>query len=346
MIKLTKLAQIIESDLNNAITGNREFKIYADVGDFKKSYKAYNSNEITRYINGILEAMAPSILPIRNLQAMTQTYRVSFVLDMAVLNKDENGNYIEVEQVRSVLEQYVAAKNGTSFTTSDDNGESFEFTADFGGVITGTASQLSPLGQVLPIYLDVSFTIVENGVNTNTVEFYLNGENLFFESYSVTRVRTCETNMVANEKSTKTLAQANGLSVTFKKPLLQSKMSLELEDDLYNGGMNKAYCFQRVRGDKKRNYIVIIGNNVESGALAQNIGQTIDLVEGKQNELEYGDEWTIEQVSGASAEITLDKASTYVVFWGDGASEEISVSEKATHTYATDGSHTIRYIKF
>lgn len=349
MIKLTKLAQIIESELNKSIDGNREFRIYADVGDFQKSYKEYNSNQVTRYINGILEALAPSILPIRNLQALTQTFRVSFVLDMAILNKDANGNYIEVEQIRDVLERYIADNNGISFVVSDDNGESFEFTPAFNGVITGTASQLSPLGQVLPIYLDVSYTIIENGVNTNTVQFILNGENLFFESYSVSRVRMCETNMVANEPSSKTLAQSNGISITLKKPLLQSKMSQDIENDLYAGTMNKAYCLQRVRGNKKYNYIVIIGNNTENGALAQNIGQSVDFVEGKQGELTYDANWTVEEFTATDQNkmelISLVAQRTYVVFWGDGTSEEVSKTTSATHTYEKNGTYTIRYIK-
>ena len=62
MIALTSIANDIETKLNNLLanTDNRSFKIFADLGDFQKTYKAYNSNEITRYINGVLEAQTPS----------------------------------------------------------------------------------------------------------------------------------------------------------------------------------------------------------------------------------------------------------------------------------------------
>ena len=90
MIALTSIAELIENTLNSL--GDKTFRIYADIGDFQKSYKAYNSNQVTHYINGVLESLAPSVLPIKNLQAMTQTFRLSVVADVALLNKDDNGN--------------------------------------------------------------------------------------------------------------------------------------------------------------------------------------------------------------------------------------------------------------
>lgn len=282
MIALTSIAELIENTLNSL--GDKTFRIYADMGDFQKSYKAYNSNQVTHYINGVLESLAPSVLPIKNLQAMTQTFRLSVVADVALLNKDDNGNYIEVEQIRQILQDYITQSNGVPFALADGS-ITFELTPSFSGVIVGTASQLSPIGQVLPIYLDFSYSIIERGINTNNVSFLVNGENIYFDTYSTTRKRECDVNMFPNDNYAKGLAQSNALSFTFKAPLLNATVSQQLEDDVYSGIQNTAYCVVRIRGEKQNAYIMIIGENTESGEMSKNIGQTISFIEGKREEV-------------------------------------------------------------
>ena len=108
MISLSQVTQTIQDGLN--AIGDREFVIYNDVGEFKKAYREDGSNTITRYVNGIMEALEPTLMPIKNLQIVTQSFRVTFVLDMDALSKDETtGNYIEVAQIRSILESYIAS---------------------------------------------------------------------------------------------------------------------------------------------------------------------------------------------------------------------------------------------
>ena len=358
MIALTSIANDIETKLNNLLanTDNRSFKIFADLGDFQKTYKAYNSNEITRYINGVLEAQTPSILAIKGLQAMTQTFQVSFILDVEALNKDVNGNFAEVEQIRNILQTYIATYNGQPFAVVDGT-ITFELTPTFSGVIVGTESQISPLGRALPMYLNFSYTIIESGINTNNVEFILNGQNLFFESYQVSRVRTAETNMLATGNNSKTSVQANGISFTIKSPLLSSQISQAIENDVYAGKGNQAYCLQRKRGSTTYNYIAIIGNNSETGEIGKNIGQAIDFVEGKIDILTYGTGWTELTASGANYSQDYGATKPIVVFWGDGTSETIiqpTITDihlytmpTLTHTY-TDGkaTHTIRVFSY
>ena len=152
------------------------FKVFADMGEFQKEnyYKADNSNDITKYVNGILEVLSPSILPIKNLQVLTWSTRVTFVLDADMLNKDDDGNFLEVTEIRAVLQKYTANNNGVPFSYTDKNDVIFEITPSFSGVSVGEISQLSPLGNALPMYLDLSYIMVESGVNSNAVEILLN----------------------------------------------------------------------------------------------------------------------------------------------------------------------------
>ena len=103
VIELKDLATIIQNGLN--ALGSNVFKVFADMGEFQNYYKADNSNDITKYVNGILEVLSPSILPIKNLQVLTWSTRVTFVLDADMLNKDDDGNFLEVTEIRAVLQK-------------------------------------------------------------------------------------------------------------------------------------------------------------------------------------------------------------------------------------------------
>ena len=351
MIALSTLTKQIQNGLN--AIGNKEFAIFTDVGEFRGAYRGENSNNITRYINGIMEAMSPTRLPMKNLQVITQSFRISFVLDVALLEKDKNGEFIEVQQVREVLEQYIKLNNGIPYYLTDNENNQFEITPTFSGITVGTTQQLSPLGETLPLYLDFSCVFVQGGTNTNTVEFIVNGENMFFQNYSITRTRTAETNMIANEKSSKTLTQANGISLNLTMPLIDTNQSKEIEDDVYNGTQNQAICVERYRANAKNPYncyIMIYGNNSETGAIGQNVGQTVDFVEGKADELNYSDLWNTTKVvidNNLTYDLTLVPTSkTIVVFWGDGESSKVNSNygetETISHNYKKQGNYTIR----
>ena len=334
---------------------DREFVIFNDVGTFQHEYKAQNSNDITRYVNGIFESMQPTIMPIKNLEVQTQSFRITFALDVAILHKDLNGNYKEVEEIRNILEQYIAQNNAIPYLQNDDNNKSFEVTPSFGGVTVGIETQMSPIGRMLPMYFDFSYVFVESGVNTNTVNFIINGENMFFQEYSSTRLRTAESNMYAKQKSQQTLVQANGISLNLKLPLLNTTQSKKIEDDVWAGTQNQAVCVERYRdgsNTKYHAYIMIYGNNSESGSLGQNIGQGVDFVEGKPSELTYGTGWGFVPVEGSSKTFTLPNVNNAVViFWGDGQVErkDMTVTPKPTsaeHTYSQSGEYTIRYFSY
>ncbi len=342
MIELKKLAEGIESSLN-AISKSNIFKIYADMGDFQEY--ARNVNDYKKYINGVLESLAPSILPIKSLQAITQTIRLSLILDVEMLGKDEDGNYIEVEDIRAVLEQFMGANNGVPSALIDSLGVTFEITPAYSGVTVGEVALLSPIGKCLPIYLDGTYTIIESGVNSNGVTFSLNGQPMFAQAYTMTRVRTAEANTFSDEKNSKTFIQTNGLSVNIRTPFLSNQIGELIEDDILDGGNNKAQWLQYKRGQKERNYIVVFGTNEASGEMGKNIGLSVPMVEGRPELLEYSEYWrTQEVVATAGIPVSIGELTPGLIgvcWWGDGTNSS-SDDGIFSHTYSESGTYEIR----
>ena len=351
MIELKTIAKTIENNLNTLLAndGGQQFKIFADLGEFQNYYKAQNSNDPTYYINGILEALTPSLLPIRNLQALTQTIRVTFALDVELMNKDTDGNFVEVTEIRKLLMKYIASANGIPFplseTLTNNTTMTYEVTPSFNGVTVGEIAQLSPIGEILPMYLDLVYTFIQSGINSNSVQIFLNGESLYFEKCSLSRVRLAESNTFAGGKSTKTVIQNNGLSIDLNAPLLDTTQSGVIEDDVLDGGNNVAQCVQYVRGTKVRNYIMVFGNTTENLEMAKNIGANVSLVEGKQDILSYNEHWQTYSVTvGAGQTVTIGTAVSEfkgVAFFGDGTSGT-STTGTFEHTYENAGTYIVR----
>lgn len=346
MIELKNLALNIENALNGLIDLNgQSFKIFADLGDFKHYYKPETNNDVTRYINGIMESFPPTILPIRNLQVTTQSARITFALDIELLNKDEYGNYVEVTEIKRLLASYIAQTNGRPTVMSDAIGTTFEVTPSFNGITVGEITQLSPIGEMLPLYLDLSYTIIESGINSNSVEIFVNRENLYFEKIGIARTRVAETNTYAGEKTTKTTIQNNGISFDIMMPLIDTPQGNKIEDDIMKGGNNEAQLVQYKRGGKIYNYIMVFGNNDLNLEIAKNIGTKISLVEGKPDVLEYSNNWTYQVVNVVAGQtVTIGTEVDEfdgVAFFGDGESAS-SDTGIFTHTYEKAGTYIVR----
>ena len=275
MIETKEIREWLQANL---VDDDFEFAIFSDVAEFKKAYKDEYSNDAIHYVNAIIDPDVPTILPIKNLQVATQSVTVHFVFDIDILSKDANGNYIEVDNLKRVLSDFITAKNGLPFTLTN-NSVSFEVTPQFSGLTDGLASQLSPIGNVLPVDMGITFTLVESGINSNNVSIKFNGEDLFYQSASITRTRMAETNVMGSGNATTTAIQSNSFNLHINSPLLSSTQHLVLLNDNLSGGQNKANVLQITTPYQTKTYIVTTGENTLSLEPAKNIGIAFDLVE-------------------------------------------------------------------
>ena len=292
MISAEQIASFIESGLNS----NADlFRLKANVGDFEKALRDENSNNMIEYVNGILKLGDADRMAIKGLQAYTQSAQVEFIIDLEKLDKvqaDENNPYNEdypqVHLIESIITQYIQSNNANSFNLTDSGGVSYEITTNYGGVQVGTPELISPLGHCVSVYFYATLTIVESGINTNNVEWYINNERIIIQNYSCTRKREIESVIAYGTDVNHSIAQSNGLSVALIRPMLNNDISRLIEQDLYSGVANTCYLVTRKRGTLEKSYKMIIAENSESGEIGANIGSTIHFVEGNETLMDYG----------------------------------------------------------
>lgn len=334
MITIKQICENLERQLNNV--SNLRFKIFADVGEFKKGCREDGSNDIERYINGVCEALPPDIVPIKNVTVATQSVQITFAIDIDLLDKDENGDYVEVDTAKAVLNDFGGEINGQPFAMADAEQRVFEVTPAYRGITVGEASQMSPIGNVLPLYVDFEFTIIESGVNSNSVSLILDGENLFTQSVTIHRTRMAETSMFESKSASRSVTQSNGVSLSVIMPFFDTPVCKAIERDILQGSMNEAHYVEYGRTDGiKAYYIMSFGNDTLSLEPAKNMGLTFDLVQGKEEDLKYGNQWSMHEIVKGDYSVTKNEGDTkVVVFWGDGTIQEI---DSITNHFYHDG---------
>lgn len=296
MISAEQIASVIESGLNS----NADlFRLKANVGDFEKALRDENSNNMIEYVNGILKLGDADRLAIKGLQAYTQSAQVEFIIDLEKVDKIQadnenpyNEDYPQVHIIEGIINQYIQSNNADSINLTDSSGVSYEVTTNYGGVQVGTPELISPLGHCMSIYFYATLTIVESGINTNNVEWYINNERVIIQNYSCTRKREIESVIPYGQNDNKSIAQSNGLSVALIKPMLNNDISRLIEQDLYSGVANTCYLVTRKRRISGNSYIensykMIIPENSESGEIGSNIGSTIHFTEGDETLMSY-----------------------------------------------------------
>lgn len=347
MIETGVLAKILQDGLN-ANSDNIVFKIFADDGKFQKAVRQINT--ITKYVNGVYTVISSDLLPFKALNMYTITATLDLIVDVENRSTDENGNYIQVEKVKKILNNYGNANNGQIFTIT---GLDYQISAVYNFATVGTEQVLSPLGRCIPVQMWIRYQFVENGVNSNSANIYINGESIPVQIGSITRLRTMTNNNYSGDIATKATGEQNGLSIDLTAPLLSTNFGKELTEDVLNGGNNKAYLVQVGYNTKNKAYLMALGTNVSNFEINKNVGQNFSLVEIMP---EIAD---LSGISSITANIEAD-ASAYTltssiptirnctVIWGDGTTSfvertDFNNSFVVSHTYSTIGVYTVYY---
>ncbi len=349
MIDTLYLTNFIENQLNQNSLGLK-FMIFSDEGDLIKPIKYGNVK--TSYNQGLLEIISSEITPIKNLSFQTITAQLMLLVDLVDLDTINTGNNNRPQSesllnVKQSIYEMIDRLNGQTLPIEID-GRTYALTMILRQPTDGQKTALGGINECLPIYLSMTFNFFENGVNANDYEVIINGENIYFTSAVVSRVKVTEQNPTIYGKSTKSSILTNGIGIDFVMPQLVSGISEDIEDEILSGEDNNAYCVILKRGEKQRPYICVNGNIVQNidRANMKNIGFNISMVEGIEEILNYKENvWILDEISitEENQDVELHNISNeeVVVFWGDG-NYTITSDILINHTYNQAGVYTIR----
>lgn len=309
---------------------SKNFKIFADEGELKKSIKEYGKQP-KKFTNGIVEIISSSLIPIRGIRLNTYSVQLSLYIDLAMdgVNEDkESYNLIAIRD--NIISKIIEDKNGTTSMVNIDN-VSYSQSMTINYPSNGTKTEIGYISDCLPIYWTFNFAMFEDGINANNCKLIINNTDIPFTRLVITRKRTAEQDNFAGDSSSKVIMQMNGLSLDLVMPALSNnEFSNLVMADVLNGG-NVPFSVKVETPNYTKRFIGVLGDTQASLDIATNVGYNLSIVEGKPEILDYDSKWQIkEHRAGVTIVIDLEKKST--VYWGDGTAEELEAGTHS-HTY-------------
>lgn len=300
MIELKKLAERLEAQLNDGLTGDISYKLFTDTGTFKKGIRYYNS--VVTYINGIYSNVSSDISNVydgaNGFLVGSMTNQAVFVVPCkdddynvySVIHHPEGtaeselmeiGNTDFIALIRKRLDD-IAAKT-LYFTETDSENKSYDVSVSFQLADTGIREQLPELGDCFTFSMQCFYNIIENGDNSRKWKIYLDDIILPYSSMSLQRQTTNETTVYANKgRSTSTLIVADTFSCGIEIPSLLMDFNRIVKDFLLNGSNGYAHVAKIVAGDTTVYKLVVLSEDTATASGVLNVGLKLQLNETKE----------------------------------------------------------------
>ena len=353
MIGLETIRDNIQTTLNANQFG-KVFRLYTNDGEFKKAFR--DGNDITEYINGICRVSNSSLTPLKSLSILTMSVEVEFCVRVDNLEKDANGNYIEVLNIQALCENFVNSQNGQTITLTEEN-KTYVLAVNTEMPIVGVERLVTPLGKCLPITLQIFYTMVENGVNSSNVSLYIGGEEVPYTDLTIDRVFVNTVAQKATEEVGKTINEQNSVSISFVAPLTTTALGKDYTDIILDGGNNVALpvTIDYKSLNKKANYTMTFSSLKHTSSGVQNVGVQGTLVEVDTNVADFKTlnigKWSHKnitinkQYADQYAVVQIINDANYYIDWGDDINESgktPSTGEPTiAHNYTSDGDFVI-----
>lgn len=353
MIGLETIRNNIQTALNTNSFG-KVFRLYTNDGEFIKAFR--DGNEITEYVNGICRISNSSLTPLKALSILTMNVEVEFCIRVDNLEKDVNGNYLEVLNVQALCENFVNSQNGQTITLTEKD-KTYVLAVNTEMPIVGVERLITPLGKCMPITLQLFYTMVENGINSNDISLYIGNEEVPYTDMTIDRVFVNTVAQKLIEEVGKTANEQNSVSISFIAPLTNTPLGKDYSNILLDGGNNVAFpvIVDYKTLNKRKEYTMTFSSLKNTSSGIQNVGVQGTLVEVDTNVADYRD---LNTIQWESKEITvnlqhadsyfnisgIEKDNIYFIDWGDGnisSGTSTGLLPGVSHNYAQSGTYVV-----
>lgn len=249
MLGIEDFGKQLENDLNviaSTITGAIPFKIFTNLGDYTEAYRydnAGNTNAVAQYQYGILRVLPSEIVPVKGLAIQNFIFQLECAVNIDASEKDDNGNYLQVVYTQEILNNYAQSYTGTTTTIEGIDGKSYTIAYAINPcTVSSVTMTTSDYGEVLPIQITIEVGAVENGVNLNDIDVFIDGEAVYPLSIQATRKRIPNENSFSDKTSTSVGILQNGFGLDMIVPALYNNLGETILDDIYMGKDNVAHC--------------------------------------------------------------------------------------------------------
>lgn len=310
MLDFDKLRKLYEKE-----TG---YKFYHDYGEISEEVLAYRKrNELVYPVFGMFRTTPVQLTPVRGSFVGVVTANIT------VLCRPDM-----IDEVRQKLNETAERLNGSTGQL-----DGYTYTYNMETCAVGEEIRDNILDYTVPIEQNITYSIVEGGVSSYSVQVWIDGFQL--PALSVMQTRTRTSSMYAGEDMVGRVgvqAESYGLDITL--PWISGGIVDVLRRECSHGSKNRAHAVVVDNNGDVSAFMMICGNVVTSAQPPLNAGLTISLVEAAPETVRIPGWWKEYKPSGKVLLIpTANMNAGDTVLWGDGAGEVWGGEQLLYHYY-------------
>lgn len=266
MIGLTDLTQDIQNGLNENANG-LTFNLFSDTGKFKRAYK--KTNAVTDIINGVVSIVSSETTPnVDGMLISSITSRVEVVIRLkdeeddiqqsierdGKINEEivENGNTTYIKLVRNALSEFTQDQ---SVETMKAGGKTYTVSKAYNFAETGVRSQRDRTGDSMTFVFYAYFNIIENGQNSHSFVFKLDGQIIPYQQCTVSRTDISDADVYSGDTGAKATSSGSVFSVSLSVPSFVSFFNTAVSRYILEGEQNVAHILEVSFGKGVKNAI-------------------------------------------------------------------------------------------
>lgn len=272
------------------------FRIFADAGERESvrtnDFETRPQAEIDGTVYGTVYIDPSNRAPIKGLSVLTIRATLELLCEIRREPTTGEGYYPELERLQRVVESFASSQNGQSFEHVD-GGTAYTIVPNFSPAVVGDVQEVvSNFGEVLPIFVSIVFTAVEQGVNSNDVTIYVDGYPVYYESAVLTRSKMVDQYTYSQGKPIESNVVQHGFGVDFVSPLLSNALGEKFTREILAGSFNAGHSVFVATPSIKKSYFCVFGNSSANLQPGKNVGVTLSFVEANNELTPIPEGWT------------------------------------------------------
>lgn len=273
MIELNELIQSLENGLNQNTKG-LVFAVFGDTDDYL--HPSRRGNEVTEYVNCLLQIVQSNSAPTQALTVATQTARLEVMIPIE--EEDDISLQEQIEPYRQVLSAYFQRPSVQVLT--DESGNRFSVGVYGTPPNTGERAQRQFAGDSVTLSVYIYYSFIENGLNSLQCPIYLDGVQIPYETATITRIPVIEGNPYSDETgAAKNHVVSTQISVDITLPATTGN---EVSSAILNfllTGESEIHTLKICAADREQTFSVVMGETSINFNGVLNAGHSVSFVE-------------------------------------------------------------------
>ncbi|MBQ0099309.1 MAG: hypothetical protein KBS91_02040 [Firmicutes bacterium] len=283
MIKVEQLAKKLNDELNTLMLqfGNDklQFRIITDTANYKRPSRL--ANTVTTYIQGVLSQINSSIENTSNNQVYA-VLNLRLALIIPVIEDNEKDSLQLLPLLRGVLDKWATANEQGIMTDNEDY--QFTYSIDPFTFTTGERQLNALFGDCIVLNGLLNCYFVQQGLNTKAITFTLDGHDIPFQAYSISRSSILESNTKINSDNSisKNTPLYSQIKWQFTLPAQINALDSVISGYIDDGDLSTHTLVKKIKKGNtttQKTYSVVFSESGETGENIKNIGRTIVLAE-------------------------------------------------------------------